>query len=140
MSIITAPSPRFSLLLALVFMTILLPGCTTLLTTASTKGSIHQVGLVWLKDAGSAADAEKIIAAVHSFARDIPEVQSAAVGRPHAPGGSFSDSSYDVCFTLVFQDEAARLRYNTHPVHEKAAREVFLPLSRKFLFYRFAGE
>lgn len=140
MSNTTAPLPRFPLLLSLVFMTFLLPGCSMLPTGASSRGSIHQVGLVWLKDAGSAADAEKIITAVHSFAKDIPEVQSAAVGRPHAPGGSFSDSSYDVCFTLVFQDEAARQRYNTHPAHEKAAREVFLPLSRKLLFYRFAGE
>jgi hypothetical protein len=34
--------------------------------------AIHQVGLVWLKSAGDANSRQKVIAAVHEFARSIP--------------------------------------------------------------------
>lgn len=134
------PSTRLFLLLALFFTCCLLPACTTPRAAIASKGQIHQVGLVWLKNAGNTTQRQEIITAVHSFAREIPEVKSAIVGRTHGEGGTFSDASYDVCFILGFESEATRLRYNSHPVHEKAAREVFLPLSRKLLFYRFVSE
>jgi len=98
------------------------------------------VGLVWLKNAGSHEDQRRVVQAVHAFGKNIPEVKHASVGRTDGVGGAFSDTSYDVCFILSFEDEAARLRYNESPVHLKAAQEVFLPLSRKLLFYRFVGE
>lgn len=99
--------------------------------------TIQQVGLVWLKQAGDAGARQKVVDAVHEFARSIPEVESASVGETDGEGGPFSDTSYDVCFILTFRDEAARQRYNAHPVHKKAAQEVFLPLAKKLLFYRF---
>jgi hypothetical protein len=40
-----------------------------------------------------------------------------------------------VCFTLEFDDQAALDRYAKHPVHERAAREVFLPLSKTIRFH-----
>lgn len=114
--------------------------CATARHSSPSKGSLHQIGFVWLKDAGNAADQQKIIAAVQEFGRAIPEVKSVAVGKTDGLGGPFSDASYDVSFILAFENDAARLRYNAHPVHEKAAKEVFLPLSRKLLFYRFVNE
>jgi hypothetical protein len=114
--------------------------CATNRHAAAPKGSLHQIGFVWLKDAGNTADQQKIIDAVHAFGREIPEVKSVAVGKSDGIGGPFSDASYDVSFIVTFESEAARLRYNSHPVHEKAAKEVFLPLSKKLLFYRFVGE
>ena len=101
---------------------------------------MHQVGLVWLKKAGSKEDQQKVIEAVHSFGRSIPEVKQVKVGRSDGIGGPFSDTSYDLCFILSFEDEAARQHYNVHPVHQTAAQNVFLPLSKKLLFYRFVGE
>lgn len=118
----------------------LLMSCAATKQTAAPKGSLHQIGFVWLKDAGNTADQQKIIDTVHDFGRTIPEVKSVAVGKSDGIGGPFSDASYDVSFILTFDNDAARLRYNTHPVHEKAAKEVFLPLSQKLLFYRFVGE
>ena len=118
----------------------LLMSCGTARHSCPPKGSLHQIGFVWLKDAGNAADQQKIIAAVQEFGRAIPEVKSVAVGKTDGLGGPFSDASYDVSFILTFENDAARLRYNAHPVHEKAAKEVFLPLSRKLLFYRFVNE
>ena len=118
----------------------LLASCTSTSSKLAAPGQLHQVGFVWLKNAGDQADRRKIVVAVHEFAKSIPEVKRASVGYTDGIGGPFSDASYDVAFTLTFADDAARLRYNAHPVHEKAAKEVFLPLSRKLLFYRYASE
>lgn len=134
------PAPHILRLIPLIAAACLLASCATARHTTAPKGSLHQIGFVWLKEAGSTADRQKIIDAVHGFGREIPEVKNVAVGRTDGIGGPFSDTSYDVCFILTFESEAARLRYNEHPVHEKAAKEVFLPLSRKLLFYRFVGE
>jgi hypothetical protein len=41
---------------------------------------------------------------------------------------------------MQFDDQAALDRYGKHPVHQKAAEEAFLPLSRKILFYDFITE
>jgi hypothetical protein len=66
-------------------------------------------------------------------------VQSATVGEPDGIAGPFSDTTFDLCFILTFKSEEARQRYAKHPVHEKAAKEVFLPLAKKLLFYRFVA-
>ena len=102
--------------------------------------AVHQVGLVWLKEPGNPKVRQKVIDAVNEFERSIPEVQDAIVGETDRVAGPMTDTSYDVCFILTFKDEAARQRYATHPVHQKAATEVVLPLSEKLLFYRFVGE
>jgi len=114
-----------------------LMSCALTPPKASAPGTLHQVGFVWLKDAG---DRGKVIRAVHDFGREIPEVKSVSVGQPHSVGSALSDASYDVGFTLTFENEAARQRYAAHPVHVKAAQEVFLPLSRKLLFYQYLSE
>lgn len=122
---------RFALLTLAVM---LLASCSS---APSPQGKLHQVGFVWLKNP---QDRSRIIEAVHDFEKHIPEVRSAAVGTPHSVGSQLADTSYDVAFILTFDDEAARQRYAAHPVHEKAAQEVFLPLSRKLLFYHFTDQ
>lgn len=104
------------------------------------KGKLTHVGLVWLKNPGDHADRQRVIEAAHRFAREIPEVQSLSVGQPHRSASALVDSSFDICLTMQFEDQAALDRYARHPVHEKAAQEVFLPLSRKILFYDFITE
>lgn len=133
-------SPFITRLLILVSFVSLITSCAPPQGKGKTSTDIHQIGLVWLKNAGNQEDRKKVIDAVHSFGDHIPEVKQAVVGRTDGIGGPFSDASYDVCFIVTFENEAARLRYNEHPVHQKAAEEVFLPLSEKLLFYRFVGE
>lgn len=133
-------NPFFTRLVILVSFVSLFSSCTFSQGKGKTSTDIHQIGLVWLKNAGRQEDRQKVIDAVHSFGENIPEVKHAVVGRTDGIGGPFSDASYDVCFILTFEDESARLRYNEHPVHKKAGAEVFLPLSKKLLFYRFVGE
>jgi hypothetical protein len=96
--------------------------------------------LVWLKEPGNAEHRQKIIAAAHSFERQIPEVKFLSVGQTLPKGSEFVDASFDICFVMRLEDKAAFDRYGKNPIHAKAAQEVFLPLSSKFLFYDFISE
>lgn len=117
-----------------------LSGCASAPKPA-VAGKLYHVGLVWLKEPGNAAHRDKIIAAAHSFAREIPEVEFLSVGQTQPnKASSYVDSSFDVCVVMRFADQAAMDRYGKHPVHQKAAQEAFLPLSQKILFYDFTSE
>lgn len=116
-----------------------LSGCATAPKSAQT-GKIHHIGFVWLKEPGNAAHQQKLIEAAHSFAREIPEVKVLSVGKTLPKGSPYVDASFDICLAMQFDDQAAMERYNQHPVHQKAAQEVFLPLAQKFLFYDFVSE
>jgi len=104
------------------------------------NGKLTHVGLVWLKNPGNAPERQRLIDALHRFAREIPEVRSLSVGQPHASASKLVDSTFDVCFTMQFDDQAALDRYSKNPVHQKAAEEAFLPLSQKIVFYDFISE
>ena len=114
-------------------------GCATAPKPAK-AGELYHVGLVWLKEPGNAEHRQKIIEAAHSFAREIPEVEFLSVGKMLPPMSSWHDGSFDICFVMRLENKAALDRYAKHPVHEKAAKEVFLPLSKKILFYDFTSE
>ncbi len=103
-------------------------------------GKLYHVGLVWLKEPGNAEQRKKIIEAAHAFAKEIPEVESLSVGQTLPSTSSYVDASFDVCFVLRLHDKAAMDRYGANPVHQKAAQELFLPLSEKILFYDFIAE
>jgi hypothetical protein len=114
-------------------------GCATEPKQA-TAGKFYHVGLVWLKEPGNAEHRQKIIAAAHSFAREIPEVEFLSVGQTLPKTSQWADASFDICLVMRLEDRAALDRYGRHPVHQKAAQEVFLPLSQKILFYDFTSE
>ena len=116
-----------------------LPGCATA-PKAGRTGKINHIGLVWLKEPGNAEHRQKIIEAARRFAREIPEVQNLSVGQSLPKSSPYVDASFDICLAMQFDDQAAMDRYNKHPVHQKAAQEVFLPLAEKFQFYDFVGE
>jgi hypothetical protein len=118
---------------------VFLSGCATAPKPAK-AGKLYHVGLVWLKEPGNAEHRQKIIAAAHSFAREIPEVQFLSVGQTLPKVSSWHDTSFDVCFVMRLEDKGAMDRYAKNPVHQKAAQEVFLPLSQKILFYDFTSE
>jgi hypothetical protein len=122
-------------LVAAIFFT----GCATA-SKQATAGKFYHVGLVWLKEPGNAEHRQKVIAAAHSFAREIPEVQLLSVGQTVPKGSEFVDASFDICFVMRLVDKAAFDRYGKNPIHARAAQEVFLPLSSKFLFYDFISE
>jgi hypothetical protein len=117
----------------------LIPGCGTT-RQAATPGRLHHIGLVWLKEPGNVDHRQQIISAAHSFADGIPEVQSLSVGQSPPSTSPYVDGSFDICLIMHFKDKAAMDRYARHPIHEKAARETFLPLSQRLLFYDFIAE
>ncbi len=104
------------------------------------KGKLVHIGLVWLNQPDHAPDRQRLVDALHRFAREIPEVQSLSLGEAPPSSSQMVDSSFDLCFIMKFDDQAALDRYAKHPVHQKAAEEDFLPLCRKILFYDFIGE
>jgi hypothetical protein len=104
------------------------------------EGKLYHVGLVWLKEPGNAEQRKKIIEAAHTFAKEIPEVEFLSVGQTLPQTSSYVDASFDVCFVMRLQDKPAMDRYGANPVHQQAAREIFLPLSSKILFYDFISE
>jgi hypothetical protein len=114
-------------------------GCATTPNSVET-GKINHIGFVWLKEPGNAEHRQQIIAAAHSFAREIPEVKFLSVGSTLPKASPYVDASFDICLAMQFDDRAAMERYNQHPVHQKAAQEVFFPLAQKFLFYDFVSE
>ena len=116
-----------------------LSGCATAPKPAK-AGKLYHAGLVWLKEPGNAQHRQKIIEAAHSFAREIPEVQFLSVGQTLPKTSSWADASFDICFVMRLEDKAAMDRYAKNPVHQKAAQEVFLPLSQKIMFYDFTSE
>lgn len=132
------PSQAATIAVALVA-AIFLMGCATS-TNQSAADKFYHVGLVWLKEPGNAEHRKKIIEAAHSFACEIPEVQFLSVGQSPPSISSFVDGSFDICFVMRLEDKAALDRYGAHPVHQRAAQEVFLPLSQKILFYDFTSE
>jgi hypothetical protein len=62
------------------------------------------------------------------------------VGLPHPSPSKLVDSTFDVCFSMQFDNQAALDRYAKHPVHQQAAQEVFLPLSEKIRFHDYISE
>jgi len=120
-------------------LTLFVSGCATTPKSAQT-GKINHIGFVWLKEPGNAEHRQQVIAAAHSFAREIPEVNLLSVGQTLPQASPYVDASFDICLSMQFDDQAAMERYNQHPVHQKAAQEVFFPLAQKFLFYDFVSE
>lgn len=116
-----------------------LAGCVTA-PQSGKSGKLNHIGLFWLKEPGNVADRQKLIAAAHRFAQEIPEVQLLSVGQSIPQGSALLDTSFDICLIMQFDDQAAMDRYAKHPVHAQAAQEVFLPLSQKILFYDFVAE
>ena len=133
------PSARLAQIAVAAVSAVFITGCAAVPKQTS-EGKFHHVGLVWLKEPGNSEHRQKIIAAAHSFAREIPEVQSLSVGQTPPSTSPYVDDSFDVCFVMRLEDKAALDRYGKHPIHEQAAREVFLPLSQRILFYDFISE
>jgi hypothetical protein len=103
-------------------------------------GKLYHIGLVWLKEPGNAEQRQKLIAAAHAFSKEIAEVEFLSVGKSVPQTSGYTDASFDICFVMRLNDKAAMDRYGAHPVHQKAAHELFLPFAKKILFYDFASE
>ena len=91
----------------------------------------------WLKDAGDSAQRQQMLKAVESL-RSVPGVLDVAAGFPVPSKRKVVDNTFDVAMIVTFADVASKTAYLTNPIHDKAADEVFKPLSKKLLVYNIA--
>ena len=96
--------------------------------------------LLWLKKPGDKADRARIIEQSHAFKAQIAEIQSLSVGQVLPSEREIVDDSFDVGLVLRFADKAAMDRYEKSAVHQKAVKEVLMPLSKKVVVYDFVRE
>ena len=99
-------------------------------------GALQHVVLVWLKDAGNAAQRARIIAVSKSF-RDLPRVLHVPAGKAVASERDIVDDSFDVGILVVVSDDRRLREYLAHPIHQRAKNDVLLPLVEKILVYDF---
>ena len=131
---------RFSVSLV-VFLSVMFPtGCFSiksgLLVNEETGKAkrIHHFVLCWLKEPGNLDHHKQIIDVSKSF-RGIPGVLEARAGTAVPSARGIVDDSFDVGILIVVKDLDALNSYLEHPLHQKAKKEILLPLVDKILVY-----
>ncbi len=99
-------------------------------------GMVHHVVICWLKERGNVEARDKLIAVSKQF-ESIPGVVSVKAGRVLPSDRAVVDSSYDVAVLINFSSEEALHAYQKNPIHQKAMREVLMPLAEKITIYDF---
>lgn len=98
---------------------------------------LTHVVLCWLKDAGDSEQRDRIIKMTETF-NDIPSVLNARAGGPIRSERSIVDDSFDVGIIVEVRDEKGLQEYINHPIHQKAKKEILLPVIERVLVYDFA--
>lgn len=91
-------------------------GVASAAPSQDTAKLVHHV-FFWLKNTGSIADREELIAGLRSLAK-IPAIRSLRIGVP-APTEQRDvvDASFDVSELMVFDSVADQKIYQDHPIH-----------------------
>ncbi len=71
--------------------------------------------------------------------KTIPGVQSVTIGPVLSSHRAEVDSSSDLALVIQFPNEQALRNYEKNPTHQKAVKQVLLPLVRKFVVYDFVN-
>ena len=98
------------------------------------ESKLHHIVLCWLKDSGNEKGRKEIIEITEIF-QDIPGVISAQAGEVVLSDRDIVDDSFDVGIIIVTKDQEDLQKYLDHPIHQKAKKEVLLPLVKKVLVY-----
>lgn len=118
----------------------LLSSCNSCPFAGSQRGKVNHAVFVWLKKPGNAADRQKLIDAAKMLKSKLPEVETLTVGQMLPSKRPIVDSTYDVGFVMRFATQAAMDRYEQSDVHQKAVKELLLPISKKVQVYDFVTE
>lgn len=98
---------------------------------------LTHVVLCWLKEPGNVEQRNRIIKMTESF-KEIPGVRAARAGNPIMSERDIVDDSFDVGIIIEVRDEVGLKRYLEHPIHQKAKKDVLLPLVDRVLVYDFS--
>ncbi len=97
---------------------------------------VHHV-FFWLKQPGSQADREKLIAGLRTL-RDVPVIRRLEIGIPAGTENrDVVDASYDVSELMFFDSVEDQKAYQDHPIH-KAFVKACEPLWAKVVVYDMA--
>lgn len=88
---------------------------------ATEKVFIHHV-YFWLKNPGSAADKEQLLAGLKKLSA-VSTIKSFHIGTPAATRRDVIDSSYSVSWCLFFANKADQDSYQTDPIHLNFVKE-----------------
>ena len=113
----------------------LLSSCSTCPFAGSQAGKVDHCVFVWLKKSGDKTDRARLIEAGRRFQREIPGIERLTVGQMLPSPRPIVDRTYDVAFIIRFASKAAMDRYEQHPVHQNAVKDLLLPLSKKVQVY-----
>lgn len=117
-----------------------LSSCSTCCGLGNARGKVNHTVFVWLKKGGDATDRQKLIDAAKMLKREIPEVEALVVGPMLPSTRPIVDSTYDVGFVMRFANKEAMDRYERHPVHQQAVKDLLQPLAKKVQVYDFVTE
>lgn len=98
---------------------------------------LTHVVLCWLKEPGNVEQRNRIIKMTESF-KEIPGVHAARAGNPIMSERDIVDDSFDVGIIIEVRDEVGLKRYLENPIHQKAKKDVLLPLVDRVLVYDFS--
>jgi hypothetical protein len=100
------------------------------------KATVVHVVLVWLKEPGNPEHRQRIIEISREF-ETIPGVIEVSVGESVTSDRPIVDDSFDVGLYLTFSSVDAMKAYLADDRHQQALREVFRPLSERYIVYDF---
>ena len=119
------------------FLLLLCSGCISIEIGKPPKENvIHHVVLCWLKEPGNEVHRRQIVEATESF-RKIPGVLAARSGQVIPSDRAIVDDSFDVGILILVPDDKRLTEYLQHPIHQKAKKEILLPLVEKIVVYDF---
>ncbi len=96
---------------------------------------VHVV-MVWLKEPGNPEHRQRIIDATRKF-ETIPGVIDVSVGEVVPSDRPVVDDSFDVGLYLTFSSVEAMNIYLADERHQQALREIFRPLTERYIVYDF---
>src|SRR5438045_1677605 len=124
---------RFGFCVVMVALMGVLPSCKQVMYAPQyQKNTVSHVVLCYLKNKGSEADRQKILAATRSL-REIRGVYDIEVGYVLPSSRPVVVSDYDVGIIVFFRDQAAMEAYEKDPKHQQAVKEVLEPLTSKIM-------
>ena len=103
---------------------------------ATKEKRLYHVVLCWLKEPGDEMHRKQIIEISKTFQK-IPGVIEAQAGEVVMSDRDIVDDSYDVGILIVTKNENELQKYLDHPIHQKAKKDVLVPLVDKILVYDF---
>ena len=100
------------------------------------KERLYHVVLCWLKEPGNEMHRKQIIEITKTLQK-IPGVIEAQAGEVVMSDRDIVEDSYDVGILIVTKNENELQKYLDHPIHQKAKKDVLVPMVDKILVYDF---